>query len=146
MSPQLWLTRYFRKTNISNNQCAILIFNQKKLSIKRKYPSFLHVSPNFEDGSPFHCIHFKFTKRDPHKSIKGLQVPHVAQVLKSIMKYALKFVLLKKNWKTMVSQNLLDYLLEVGLTRIPGERETLSIVHVGLHIDFFLSMKSSLGI
>ena len=30
MSPQFWLTQYFRKTNIFNNQYAILIFNQTK--------------------------------------------------------------------------------------------------------------------
>ena len=30
MSPQFWLTQYFRKTNILNNQYAILICNQKK--------------------------------------------------------------------------------------------------------------------
>ena len=29
-SPQFWLTRYFRKTNILNDQYAILIFNQTK--------------------------------------------------------------------------------------------------------------------
>ena len=47
----------------------------------------------------------------------------------------------------MVSQNLYHaHLLEVGLTRIPGDHETLSIVHrVGLHVDFS-SMKSSLGL
>jgi hypothetical protein len=27
-----------------------------------------HVSPNVEDGSPIHCIHFKPTKRDPQKT------------------------------------------------------------------------------
>jgi len=41
------------------------------LSIERKYHAVLHVSPNVEDGSPILCIHFKPTKRDPHKSIKG---------------------------------------------------------------------------
>ena len=36
--------------------------------------------------------------------------------------------------------------MEVGLTEIPRDRETLSIVrHVGLHVDFS-SMKSSLGL
>ena len=48
----------------------------------------------------------------------------------------------------MVSQNLGQaHLLEVlGLTQIPGDHETLSIVcHVGLHVDFS-SMKSSLGL
>jgi hypothetical protein len=35
---------------------------------------------------------------------------------------------------------------EVGLTKIQGDHETLSIVcHVGLHVDFS-SMKSSLGL
>ena len=29
MSPQFWLTQYFRKTNILNNQYAILICNKK---------------------------------------------------------------------------------------------------------------------
>ena len=80
MSPQFWLTQFFRKTNIMNNQYAILICNKKKLSIKRKYPSVSHVSPNVEDGSPIHCINFKPTKRNPHKSIKGLQVQPIAQV------------------------------------------------------------------
>ena len=64
MSPQFWLTQYFRKTNILNNQYAILICNQKKLkSIESNYPSVLHVSPNVEDGSPIHCINFKPTNR-----------------------------------------------------------------------------------
>jgi hypothetical protein len=47
----------------------------------------------------------------------------------------------------MVSRNLREvHLLEVGLTKIPGDYETLSIVrHVGLHIDFS-STKSSLGL
>ena len=53
---------------------------KKKLSIKRKYPSVLHVSPNVEDGSPIHCINFEPTNRNPHKSIKGLQVQPIAQV------------------------------------------------------------------
>ena len=45
--------------------------------------------------------------------------------------------------KFMVSQNLrLAHLLEVGLTKIPRDHETLSVVrHVGLHVDFS-SMKS----
>jgi hypothetical protein len=38
------------------------------------------------------------------------------------------------------------HLLEVGLTQIPGDHETLSIVrHVRLQVDFS-SMKSSLGL
>jgi hypothetical protein len=49
--------------------------------------------------------------------------------------------------KFMVSWNLHQaHLLEVGLTKIPGDHETLSIVrHVGLHVDFS-SMKSSLAL
>jgi len=47
----------------------------------------------------------------------------------------------------MISRNLCHaHFLEVGLTKIPGDLETLSIVcHVGLHVDFS-SMKSSLGL
>jgi hypothetical protein len=30
MSPQFWLAQYFRKTNILNNQYAILIYKKKK--------------------------------------------------------------------------------------------------------------------
>ena len=63
-----------------NNQNTILICNKKKLLIEREYPLVSHVSPSVEDGSPIHCIHFKPTKRDPHKSIKGLQVQHIMQV------------------------------------------------------------------
>ena len=38
------------------------------------------------------------------------------------------------------------HLLEVGLTKIPGDHETLSIVrHVWFHVDFS-SMKSYLGL
>ena len=47
----------------------------------------------------------------------------------------------------MVSKNFRQgHLLEVGVTKIPGDHETLSIVvcHVGLHVDFS-SMKSSLA-
>ena len=49
--------------------------------------------------------------------------------------------------KEKVSGNFCKvHLLEVGLTKIPGDHETLSIVrHVGLHVDFS-SMKSSLGL
>ena len=69
------------------------------------------------------------------------------------MKSALKSVLLKekkrkeKLKKIMVSRNLRQaHLLEVGLTKIPGDHETLSIIrHVGLHVDFS-SMKSYLGL
>ena len=51
MSPQFWFTQYSRKTIILNHQYAILICNEKKnLSIERKYPSVLHVSPNVEDA------------------------------------------------------------------------------------------------
>ena len=47
----------------------------------------------------------------------------------------------------MVSRNLREvHLLEVGLIKIPGDHETLSIIHhVGVHVDFS-SMKSSLGL
>ena len=72
MSSQFWLTQYFWKTNILSNQYAIV--TKKNLSIKRKDPSILHVSPNVEDGSAIHCINFKPAKRNPHESIKGLQV------------------------------------------------------------------------
>ena len=86
MSPQFWLTQYYRKTNIFNNQYEILICKKKpkktkkKLSIEPKDPSVSHVSPNVEDGSLILCINFKPTKRNPHKSIKGLQVQEIAQV------------------------------------------------------------------
>ena len=70
----IWLTQYFRKL------IFWMICNKKILSIERKYPSVSHVSPNVEDGRPIHCIHFKPTKRNPHKSIKGLQVQPIAQV------------------------------------------------------------------
>ena len=47
----------------------------------------------------------------------------------------------------MVSRNLRQtHLLKVGMTKIPGDQETLSIVHhVGLYVDFS-SIKSSLGL
>ena len=80
MSPQIWVTQYFRRFHILNNKNTILICNQKYISIRHKYPLASHVFPNVEDGSPIHCIHFKPTKRDPHKSIKGLQVQPIAQV------------------------------------------------------------------
>ena len=68
------LHNILRKTNILNNEYAILICYKKKLSIEFKYPSVSHVSSNDEDGSPIHCINFKPTKRNPHKSIKGLAI------------------------------------------------------------------------
>ena len=74
-----WLTQYFRKLIFWIFKKSWFV-TKKKLSIERKYPSVLHVSPNVEDGSPIHCIHFKPTKRNPHKSIKGLQVQPIAQV------------------------------------------------------------------
>ena len=53
----------------------------------------------------------------------------------------------KKIKKAMVSWNLCQaHLLEVGMTKIPGDHESLSIVrHVGLHV-YFSFMKSSLYI
>ena len=51
-----------------------------KKTINRAQVLEEHVSPNVEDGSPIHWIHFKPTKRDPHKSIKGFQVQPIAQV------------------------------------------------------------------
>ena len=49
--------------------------------------------------------------------------------------------------KILVSRNFRQaHLLEVGLTKIPGDHETLSLVrHVGLHVDLS-SMKYSLGL
>jgi hypothetical protein len=49
--------------------------------------------------------------------------------------------------KITVFRNLRHaHLLEVGMMKIPGDHETLSILrHVGLHVDFS-SMKSSLGL
>ena len=64
--------------------------------------------------------------------------------LQSIM----KFVILEKTLKkVMVSQNLCQtHLLEVDLTKILGDHETLSKVHhVRLHVDFS-SMKDPLGL
>ena len=72
-------------------------------------------------------------------------------VMKSITKYviesALKFVMLKNIKRIMVSRNLRQaHLLEVGMTKIPGEHETLFLVrHVGLRANFS-SMKFSLGV
>ena len=65
------------------------------------------------------------------------------------MESILKYVMLKKKTikNIMVSRDLRQaHLLEVGLTKIPGDHETLSIIrHVGLHVDFS-SMKSSSGL
>ena len=58
---KIWVTQYFKKINILNNQNTILICNKKNLSIECKYPSVSHVSPHVEDGSWIHCIHFKLT-------------------------------------------------------------------------------------
>ena len=64
---------------------------KKKLSIERKGPLVSHVSPNVKDGSLIHCIHFKPTKRDPHKSIMGLQVQPTAQVARDCILLGKKF-------------------------------------------------------
>jgi hypothetical protein len=72
----------------------------------------------------------------------------VESILEYSLQYVLKFVMLEKYIKkVMVSQNLRHtHLLEVGLTKIPGDHETLPIVrHKRLHIDFS-SMKSSLSL
>ena len=63
-------------------------------------------------------------------------------VLRSIMKYAMLDF-----FKVTVSQILRQsHLLEVGLTQIPEDHETLSIVrHAWLHANIS-SMKSSLGL
>ena len=78
MSPQFWVTQWFRKSNVFKNQNTILIWNKKKIWIERKYPSIWHVSPKGEDGSPIHSIQFKPTKRHRHKTIKGPQVQLIA--------------------------------------------------------------------
>ena len=64
-----------------------------------------------------------------------------------VLESALKFVMLKNNKNFMVFLNLRQaHLLEVGLTKIPRDHETLSIVrHVDLHVDSS-SMESSLGL
>ena len=57
-------------------------------------------------------------------------------------------ICLAENIKNItVSRNVRrTHLLEVGLTKIMGDHETLSIVrHVGLHVDLS-SMKFSLGL
>ena len=77
MSPQFWLAQYLRKILICNQQKEK---KRKKISIEHKYPSVLHVSPNVEDGSPIHCINLEPTNKNPHKSIKGLQIQSIAQV------------------------------------------------------------------
>ena len=47
MSPRLWVTQYFRKINILNNQNAILIFNKKnKMNRALSIPAVLQISPN----------------------------------------------------------------------------------------------------
>ena len=84
MSPQFWVTQYFRKTNILNNQITIFICNKKTqenqdLIIEHKYPSNSYVSPN-NGSSLIHSIHFKPTHKDPHKSLKGLQVQPIVQM------------------------------------------------------------------
>jgi len=66
-----------------------------------------------------------------------------------ILKYAMQYVMLENidfflSWSLGIFVRAL--LLELGLTKIPGDHETLSIInHVGLHVDFS-SMKSSLGL
>ena len=75
---------------------AILICNQKKPSIKRKYPSVLRAPPNVEDGSPIHCINFKSTKKNMHKSIKGLQVHSIVQVAFDCILFGKSFLTLPR--------------------------------------------------
>ena len=73
-------------------------------------------------------------------------------ILEFILEYALQS-LLKSNLlgnilkKIMVSRNLCQaHLLKVGMTKIPRDHETLSIVrYVGHHVDFS-SMRSSLSL
>ena len=48
--------------------------------MERKYPLVLHVSQIVEDGSLIYCKNFESTNRNPHKSIKGLQVQPIAQL------------------------------------------------------------------
>ena len=80
MSPQFWVTRYFRKNDILSNQNTILICNQKKLSNECKYPSVSHVS--------FTCWRWWYDllhplqvhKERPAKDHQGLQVQPIAQV------------------------------------------------------------------
>ena len=69
-------------------------------------------------------------------------------ILDYVLEFAPQFVMLEATIKKVtVSHNLCQvHLLEVGLTKISGDHETLSIVrHVGLHVDFSF-MESSLSL
>ena len=83
MSPQFWLTQYFRNTNNLNNQYANLICNKKNLSIECKYPLVSHVSPNVEDD-----INFKPTKRNLQRASRVSQVRHVMSYVLQILEFA----------------------------------------------------------
>ena len=105
MSPLFGLTQYCKKTNIWTFRTQSWFVNQKnrkKKSIKHKYPSVLHVSQNVEDDSPIHCINFKPTKRNPHKSIKHLQVQPIAQVAFDCILFVKSSLTEEKNLKNFV--------------------------------------------
>ena len=81
MPPQFWVTKYCRKVDYLNNQNTVLICNKKYMSIECKYPLVSHVSPYVEDGSPIQLHSLQAHMRDMHKSIKGLPVQPIAQVV-----------------------------------------------------------------
>ena len=69
--------QFFFEINILNNQ--IQSWFVKILKINLAQVSF-GLACFSKDGCPIHCIQFKPTKRNPHKSIKGLEVQLIAQV------------------------------------------------------------------
>ena len=80
MSPQFWLTQYFRKTNNLNKKYAILIFNQKNYQLSINILRSRMFFQMLKMVAQIHCINFKPTKRNPQTSIKALQVQPIAQV------------------------------------------------------------------
>ena len=70
----IWIIK-LQSSFVSKNKIKI----KTLLLIERNYPLVSHVSPKV-DNSPIHSIHFKPTKRDPHKSLKGLQVQPIVQI------------------------------------------------------------------
>ena len=57
LSPQFWITQYFKNLIFWIIKIQSWFITQN-LWIEYEYPSVLHVSPNVEDGSPIHCIHW----------------------------------------------------------------------------------------
>ena len=101
------------------------------MSIECKYLSVSHVYANVQDGSPIHFIHFKPTKRDMHKSIKGFRVQPIAQMASDCILFEkpLSQIAIHDGMSIMICQSCISVGQFVCRSKLlPHMRQTSNIV------------------